>query len=150
VLGVPTHRPPACLDPRDLVSATVWVQVDGAAIVVRFDPMRNVAKMAEHAETSRRLTGVAGLSVYADIQGPGEAAEDTEGRLLLVAARRINPDRNRFYYVCTAQALLDQRFAFHKDETDDEADEHYTVAIGAADESACTQFSKLFRRKPWR
>jgi hypothetical protein len=126
------------------------VAVDGEAIVIRFDPMRNAATMMDHAEASRRLTGVLGLSVYADVQGPNETTDEVEIRLLAVAGRRISRDRNRFYYVCEAQDLLGQGAAFYKDETPGEEQEHYTVSVGAGDAEACRTFSRVFTRKRWR
>lgn len=84
---------------------------------------------------ARRSTGKGHYtaSVWADHARPGETREQVITRLLEVTQLHgLDPARNPHLWWCSsAQRLLDDGFAFEKDEEDGEADEHYSVILGS-------------------
>ncbi|MFJ3618003.1 hypothetical protein ACIPSH_07580 [Streptomyces iakyrus] len=107
-------------------------EVPPDALVLRFKPM-DPERCLKRLDQDFRATGDYSLSVFADVQRPGETVEDLKRRLLAASELQgINPISNKAYYVCTrAEKLLERKFTFRKDEDGDEVPEHYSVDFGS-------------------
>ena len=98
------------------------------------------------AENWLKRSGVAGLSVFADVAKPGENDDDVALRLVQAAAlANIGLERNKNYYWTTAGKLLEQGFRFTKDEDDGELEEHFTIDLGKVDMDNVVRFLEAFR-----
>ena len=102
------------------------------AIVIRFRPTMPESVL-NWARKEYRRTGRYRVSVFADAPREGEDDQAVIDRLLKVSQLMgIDPCGNKKFYVCArASELADRGFTFHKDGDEDEADEHYSVDLGA-------------------
>ena len=116
-------------------------------VVLRLRPMSPEALLRSAENEYRRLQHH-GVSVFADVQRPGESESDTIERLLDVSELG-GMARADQYWVCTsAGSLLDRDFVFMKDEEPDELAEHYCVSLGdRPDTQRAGLFAAAFSRR---
>jgi hypothetical protein len=112
------------------------VAVSREAVVIRFRPTQ-VESVLSHALVEHRLSGRAGLSVFADVAGDNEDRDALLTRLLGVSELAgLDPGKNQKFWLCsTAAELVDEGFVFYKDEDDDELPEHFSIDLGGAPSS---------------
>lgn len=147
------HSPQLCgVQHSCCVAVDEAIDVPRDAIVLRFRPTEPESVL-RWAGKSFRETGRYRLSVYAEVQGPGESVGGVIARLLSVAsADGIDESGNRYCWFCSAaHQLLDRGFRFYKEE--DDRSEHYAVDVGAPPtivdiESFLEPFSN--RQEAWR
>ncbi|MFE9685796.1 hypothetical protein [Streptomyces sp. NPDC006285] len=106
-------------------------EVPPDALVLRFKPM-DPERCLKRLNQDFRDTGDYSLSVFADVQGADETVDQLKARLLSASELQgMKPSSNKAYYVCTrAEALIERKFTFRKDEEGDEVPEHYSVDFG--------------------
>lgn len=104
------------------------------AVVLRFTPMSPQGVLKRAALDARRSDGKGHhtASVWADHAREGETREQVIARLLAATELHgLDPARNPHLWWCSsAQELLDEQFAFEKDEYPGEPPEHYSVILG--------------------
>ncbi|MEU5968897.1 hypothetical protein [Streptomyces globisporus] len=108
-------------------------EVPPDALVLRFKPM-DPERCMKRLNQDYRDTGDYSLSVFVGTQRQGETVDALKLRLLAASELQgMRPESNKVYYVCTrAEKLLERKFTFRKDESEDEVAEHYSVYFGSA------------------
>lgn len=117
-----------------------YVNVPAEAIVIRFRPTER-ERVLQKAVREHERSGVAALSVFADVCQNNETPVEAGRRLVNVANL---PSTNSKFWRTTAGELLDRDFLFLKDEYDLEADEHYSVDLRKASLDNVVRFLEAF------
>lgn len=115
------------------MASEATVAVPANAVVIRFRPT-DPESVLRWAEKEHRRIGYYRLSVFADAPREREDEDAVVRRLLAVSELAgVDPAGNKRVFVCAkASELLRLNFTFHKDEEEDELEEHYSVDLGPA------------------